>query len=300
MATNTERLDELEKRVTSTEHPKWTHWIPIGAPVIGLVAVIVTLGLYLDSKIGVLQKDAGADRLAINTRIDKMDAAIKALTSQQSDQTQKLIQSLLAAAKTSAQTGFATRATQAAATLTTTLKQGKRPAIPDFFQIATKDIRELSQRREPDVKTAAFAAQEQLAEYRSALVPLPQDFGVWTFKPMPHAVKVFPNSQVVGGFLDVSAVSGDAFVVGAATRRYPLPFVQDSIVKGGIQTLDGFEWKHVTFIGTHIRYKGGEVKLENAVFINCTFDLPRNLEGTRVAEYATLLLPSLTVERKHS
>jgi hypothetical protein len=71
--------------------------------------------------------------------------------------------------------------------------------------------------------------------------------------------------------------------------------ISNVYMQGGTQTLDGFEWEDVTFIGTRIRYAGGRVKLTKVHFINCTFDVPSTPHGAQVADYAALLSASLTI-----
>ena len=293
-----ERVARVEgaNGTTGSRRSGWKSWLPVGAPVATLIVVLVTVAIHFDNKIGSTQKDVQG----ISGRLGKVEDAVKVLTNQQSDQTQKLIHDLLAAAKTATRPEFAIRAAQVAATLTATLKEDKRPATPDFFKMTVKDINELSQRREPAVRTVAFAAQQQLAEYRSALIPIPPGYGEITFKPMEHAFRIFPGSGIVGGNFDATTVSGSLIEAGKGQSPYPLPFVQDALVKGGRQTLDGVYWKHVIFVGTDIDYKGGEMRLENVVFINCTFNLPKNERAAKIAEYVTLSLPALTIGPAHS
>src|ERR1700676_2418300 len=54
------------------------------------------------------------------------------------------------------------------------------------------------------------------------------------------------------------------------------------------QILDGFTWRNVVFINSHISYKGGPVILDNVTFLNCTFQTERNDEGIRLLQYAAL------------
>jgi hypothetical protein len=54
------------------------------------------------------------------------------------------------------------------------------------------------------------------------------------------------------------------------------------------QTLDGVEWKDVTFVNSRIRYHGGDLKMENVHFVHCTFEVPVNPRGAQLADYAAL------------
>ncbi len=59
--------------------------------------------------------------------------------------------------------------------------------------------------------------------------------------------------------------------------------VEDLTIAGAAQTLDGIHWKNVTFIGTRLRYEGGEVALHNVRFIHCSFGFTSDDRGGRLA-----------------
>lgn len=59
--------------------------------------------------------------------------------------------------------------------------------------------------------------------------------------------------------------------------------VENLTIAGAAQTLDGIHWKNVTFIGTHLRYEGGEVDLHDVRFIHCMFGFPSDDRGGRLA-----------------
>ncbi len=59
-------------------------------------------------------------------------------------------------------------------------------------------------------------------------------------------------------------------------------------IAGAAQTLDGVRWKNVTFIGTRLRYEGGEVSLQNVRFTNCTFGFSTDDRGARLADAIAL------------
>ena len=65
--------------------------------------------------------------------------------------------------------------------------------------------------------------------------------------------------------------------------------MQNSLIRGGEQLLDGIHWHNVVFAKTRIRYEGGEVELDNVRFIDCTFDLPAVQRAADLAEYAAVL-----------
>jgi acyl dehydratase len=59
-------------------------------------------------------------------------------------------------------------------------------------------------------------------------------------------------------------------------------------IAGAAQTLDGIRWKNVTFVGTRLRYEGGEVSLQNVRFKNCTFGFSTDERGARLADAIAL------------
>lgn len=71
--------------------------------------------------------------------------------------------------------------------------------------------------------------------------------------------------------------------------------VQDLTLKGASQTLDGIHWKNVTFIGTRLRYESGELDLQNVHFVGCTFGMPMDQRGARLANAVALGQASLTI-----
>jgi len=64
--------------------------------------------------------------------------------------------------------------------------------------------------------------------------------------------------------------------------------VEGLTIAGAAQTLDGIRWKNVTFVGTRLRYEGGEVSLQNVRFTNCTFGFSTDERGARLADAIAL------------
>lgn len=72
--------------------------------------------------------------------------------------------------------------------------------------------------------------------------------------------------------------------------------VQNLTIEGAAQTLDGIHWKNVTFVGTRLRYESGELDLQNVHFLRCTFGLPTDQRGARLANAIALGQSSITIE----
>jgi len=72
--------------------------------------------------------------------------------------------------------------------------------------------------------------------------------------------------------------------------------VENLTFSGATQTLDGLRFKNVTFIGTRLRYEGGQVELQNVRFVHCTFGFTTDARGARLANAVALGHTSLLIE----
>ncbi len=123
----------------------------------------------------------------------------------------------------------------------------------------------------------------------------------------PHAVNIpehlvfaAPRALAANETLDPAALGGnyiDATLM-PDTSEILLPpstrVMADGVrvvgltMAGAAQTLDGIRWKDVTFVGTRLRYEGGEVSLQNVRFTNCTFGFSTGDRGARLADAIAL------------
>jgi hypothetical protein len=72
--------------------------------------------------------------------------------------------------------------------------------------------------------------------------------------------------------------------------------VENLTLTGAAQTLDGIHWRNVTFIGTHLRYEGGPLDLDNVRFVRCRFGFDAKENGARLANAIALGQTSITIE----
>jgi len=88
-----------------------------------------------------------------------------------------------------------------------------------------------------------------------------------------------------GNLLDATSMPSSAEILEPPPSRIFADnvHVENLTIAGAAQTLDGIHWKNVTFIGTHLRYEGGEVDLHNVRFIHCMFGFPSDDRGGRLA-----------------
>jgi hypothetical protein len=117
-----------------------------------------------------------------------------------------------------------------------------------------------------------------------------------------------PRGVASNTVLDPSALGGDTIdaTLMPETLEILLPpstrlfvdnvRVQNLTIEGASQTLDGIHWKNVTFVGTRLRYESGELDLQNVHFVRCTFGLPTDQRGARLANAIALGQSSITIE----
>jgi hypothetical protein len=115
-----------------------------------------------------------------------------------------------------------------------------------------------------------------------------------------HVIVATPRALAANDLLDPAALRGtylDARLM-PDTSEILLPpstrVMADGVrvdgltIAGAAQTLDGIRWKNVTFIGTRLRYEGGEVSLQDVRFTNCTFGFSADERGARLADAIAL------------
>ncbi|HLW77372.1 MAG TPA: hypothetical protein VKS01_10310, partial [Bryobacteraceae bacterium] len=104
-----------------------------------------------------------------------------------------------------------------------------------------------------------------------------------------------PRILVIGAILNPASLGGNlldatSMPSGAEILEPPMSrlfadnvHAENLTIVGAAQTLDGIHWKNVTFIGTHLRYEGGEVDLHDVRFIHCMFGFPSDDRAGRLA-----------------
>jgi hypothetical protein len=117
-----------------------------------------------------------------------------------------------------------------------------------------------------------------------------------------------PQSVAAGSLVDPASMGGsfiDATLMPHTSELLEPPSsrtfadkvrVENLTFAGATQTLDGLRFKNVTFIGTRLRFEGGQVELQNVRFINCTFGFTTDARGARLANAVALGRTSLLIE----
>ncbi len=109
---------------------------------------------------------------------------------------------------------------------------------------------------------------------------------VFVGAPRVLAIGAILNPASLGGnLLDATSMPSGAEILEPPPSRIFADnvHVEGLTIAGAAQTLDGIHWKNVTFIGTHLRYEGGEVDLHDVRFIHCMFGFPSDDRGGRLA-----------------
>jgi hypothetical protein len=192
----------------------------------------------------------------------------------------------------SGQIGAGEVAIDRAETILTTERLISADAPPEFFPSALGALDRLLAKGPDDSRLVEHIALARisLAELRSALAPEPA-------QPADEkrvAVGV-PRAVAAGETLDAASIGGrivDASLMpGSSEILLPPPSrafadhvsVQNLIFEGAAQTLDGIHWHNVTFVGTRLRYDGGELNLQDVQFVRCRFGFKTDDRGSRLA-----------------
>jgi len=190
-------------------------------------------------------------------------------------------------------------------------KENKSPVPPGYFASTVALLNNLPAVSDADISSRLLSARVALAEYHSALQTGPE------LPAKEVALKLRSGESIAAETMSAGAVyrvtsqmvlppKTDWLAPGAVVDGSAIPSGTDllqtssgSLAKNGdsisgltldgvTQTLDGVEWKDVTFVNARVRYHGGDLKLDNVHFVHCTFEVPESSRGAQLADYATL------------
>lgn len=186
------------------------------------------------------------------------------------------------AAREAAFAGNAALASEDIAAATRVLREGLNLGVrapDDLFDRLQGSLDGIRQFPMDHVFVRAYLDSEiALAEYRSALTAIPQmpDRRLRVDETWPLASKMHIRAgDLAAPVMDASGLHKNMQIFQAP----PSALFADGVwvegvgVLGGSQTLDGIHWRDVTFVGSHIRYTGGEIELRNVRFVHCTFEI---------------------------
>jgi len=241
----------------------------------------------------------------IDKRMDGLKMAIKVLGDAQGGKTKELVDDALTISKLNLDAGKSIQAQSAlsiANAFMADLNSSKIQVDPRFFTESIDKLRSIrtSPYATPTLTDEAFRGAFELAKYRSILSAQIYAMPKLSFPRIEHGWVYkggSAGSSISGLYMDASHMTGDLVKV-EPTLTGTLADnirVNECVIKGGFQTLDGIFWSEDTFIGSHIRYRGGQLSLNHVRFIGCTFEIPETKRGTDFAEYVALLLPKFSL-----
>lgn len=185
-----------------------------------------------------------------------------------------------------------------AETILTTERLLGADARPEFFDPALAALDGVLARRPDDVRLLEHVtlARISLAEFRSSLAAEPaltlEEKRVSIGVPRELAAGDTLSPASFGGrVLDATLMPGTAEVLlPPSSRAFSDNIrVENLIVQGAAQTLDGIRWRNVVFVDTRLRYEGGELDLENVQFVRCRFGFTTADRSGRGARLATAI-----------
>ncbi|HYL46569.1 MAG TPA: hypothetical protein VEU52_06060 [Candidatus Limnocylindrales bacterium] len=193
-----------------------------------------------------------------------------------------------------------------------------QPVAADFFPLTVYDLDKVMAAKPDNGRLAEHVTllRIDLAELRSLsetppenLPTLASEAGKKTADPGSGQLIVgAPRSLPGNSKLDAASVGAtllDGTLMPSSSELLEPPFsrlaadgvyVEGLQIAGAAQTLDGIHWKNVTFIGTRLRYQGGETNLENVYFVRCTFGIVPTERGARLANMVALDQRSLVIQ----
>jgi hypothetical protein len=179
-----------------------------------------------------------------------------------------------------------------AETVLTTERLIGASANPEFFAPALSALDRLAARKPADTRLFEHVTLTRisLAEFQTSLTAEP----VGTADAKRVAIGV-PREVAAGETLDPSSFNGkilDASLMPDTSEILVPPssrsfkdgiLVENLVMQGAAQTLDGVHWRNVIFVGTRLRYQGGELDLKDVQFVRCRFGFVTDERGANLA-----------------
>ena len=173
---------------------------------------------------------------------------------------------------------------------------------PEFFRAALAGLDLVTQQRPDDARLLDHVtlARVSLAELRSSMNVAPDVSNpVSLTSPRELAADfTLDPAKLRSNSLDATLMPGTAeILLPPASRSFADHVrVENLTITGTAQTLDGIRWRNVTFVGTRLRYEGGELDLQNVRCVRCRFGFPSDDRGARLANALALGQSSITLE----
>lgn len=173
-------------------------------------------------------------------------------------------------------------------------------AQPDFIAYALGELDQILKQRPDDARllehvTLARIALAELESSLAAEAPGGEGSGSGGDSRGTRVSINAPREIAAGQTLDRKSFGGsylDATLMPDTAEILLPPYsralvdnirVENLTIAGASQTLDGIRWSNVTFVGTRLRYEGGELDLQNVRFVRCRFGFPADARGAGLA-----------------
>jgi hypothetical protein len=187
----------------------------------------------------------------------------------------------------------------------TAAKYNSNTPAPDFFDVSLARLDRTVAIHPENARLVEHATlmRIELAQLRSSLEPVPAqpDPRMSVAVDAPRAIlrdALLDPASLGGNNLDATGMPSSAEILEPPSTRLFVDNVrvENVTLSGATQTIDGIHWKNVTFIGTRLRYQGGEVALQNVHCVRCTFGFVVNDRGARLADAFALGKTSIVIE----
>jgi hypothetical protein len=192
----------------------------------------------------------------------------------------------------SGQIGAGEVAVDRAETILTTERLISAEAPAEFFAPALTGLDRLLAQRPDDSRLFEHVtlARISLAEFQSSLTPEPAQAAdekrVAIGLPREVTAGETINAASFGGRVVDASLMPDSseILLPPSSRSFANNVrVENVIMEGAAQTLDGLHWRNVTFVGTRLRYEGGDLDLQDVQFVRCRFGFKTDDRGARLA-----------------
>ena len=227
--------------------------------------------------------------------LDKMDEHFIAVDKTLATLPLGISNTLLSQAQTDVKLGRydrATRATEAAKAILAKASVDKIAAPPGYFEEALSAMNVMKAiATDESFRGTVHGAQLLLADYRSALEPLPR--GRPSTKTAKATVLASEISQEKGTTLVFDSANPDSELIKGPAILQDLTIVAPH---GGYILLDGLHLDTVVLVGVRVQYLGGPIDLHYVRFVNCTFDSVPDGNGPRLIDYVALAQNKLSTQ----
>jgi hypothetical protein len=192
-----------------------------------------------------------------------------------------------------------------AAALVTAAKFRSESAGPDFFEITLTLLDRVVAAAPSNARLTEHATlmRIELAQLRSALDTgpteshAPKNVAINSPRTITRDSTLDP-ATLGGNVLDASLMPRSAEILEPPSSRLFVDNVrvENLTLTGATQTIDGIHWRNVMFIGTRLRYQGGEVALQNVHCVRCAFGFADGARSSRLATAIALGQTSVVIE----